>query len=139
MAVLRRLWSLHLGGLHGDQGKQQLGAISQAGFAEVLVLAGVWVGVDPQVSGQLVRTRKALVTTGKQTQMGFLARVGPDMPGLVLEPVEGLVTHGTPVGPQGWILLLFWLQGHHERRAKSGDEEKESKAWCGRSRGRLFF
>lgn len=121
MTVLRRLWSLDLGGLHGHQGKQQLGAIGQAGFAEVLVLAGVRVGVDPQVSGQLVRTRKALVTARKQTQMGFFTRVGPDVSGLVLEPVEGLVTHGAPVGPQGWIFLLFWFQGHHEERAKSGD------------------
>lgn len=45
----------------------------------------------PRVPGQLVGSREALRAAGKLADVRLLARVRPDVTGLVLETVEGLV------------------------------------------------
>lgn len=51
-----------------------------------------------RVACELVGAREAFCATGKGTDMRLFARVGPDVTGLVLETMEGLVAERTLVG-----------------------------------------
>lgn len=69
----------------------------------VLLLAlvaapGVGVAVYPRVPGQLIGTRKLLAAARELAGMGLLARVSADVPGLMLQTVEGLFTKRALVG-----------------------------------------
>ena len=58
----------------------------------------VGIVVYPRVTSQLVGARELLAASGELTGVRLLAGVGSDVPGLVLETVEGLVAHGALVG-----------------------------------------
>jgi hypothetical protein len=51
-----------------------------------------------RVSGELVATAEPLGATWEGALVGLLARVCPDVAGLMLQPVEGLVADGALVG-----------------------------------------
>lgn len=70
--------------------------------------------MDSGMSGELVGPREPLVASWKRARMRFLPRVGSDVAGLVLEPMEGLVAHWTFVWSSSGV-LAFGLRfgGHH--------------------------
>jgi len=84
----------------------------------------VRVVVDSGVSGELVRARETFCATGESAGMGLLSRVSADVTGLVLQPVEGLVTEGALVRT-GEVLarlllgLLLLQEGSHEAHGSS--------------------
>lgn len=59
----------------------------------------VGVGVDARVPGELVGPAEAFCASGIPADMRLLASVGADVPGLVLQAVEGLVTERALVRP----------------------------------------
>lgn len=85
--------------------------VQGAALAQVLVAARVGVGVDPQVSRQLVGPAEALEAPGKRTGVGLLAGVGPYVSRLVLEAVESLGAERTLVRPRCWILAGLGSHG----------------------------
>lgn len=93
----------------------------------LMVSPGVGIVVDPRVSGQLVGPTEALGAAGKVTGVWLLARVGPDVSGLMLQPMEGLVAPRTLVGSRevGSMLAsgvrlgatdVDWKAGGRDRR-----------------------
>lgn len=57
----------------------------------------VGVVMYPRVASQLIRAGELLAASRKLAGMGFLASVGSDMSGLMLQTVERLVAHGALV------------------------------------------
>lgn len=86
--------------------------------------SGVRVVVDARVTGQLVGAREALGAAGELAGVRLLARMRADVPRLVLEAVEGLVTEGAFVGARQVGALLAvrsWGHGgHHADRSHFG-------------------
>jgi hypothetical protein len=78
----------------------------------VLFIAPTRVGIAvyPRVPGELVGSAEAFRAARESTGVGLLARVGPDMTGLVLEAVEGLLAQRALVRP-GQVLSLVFLLG----------------------------
>jgi len=74
-----------------------------------VVASTVGVGVDASVSSQLVRATEAFRAPGKRAGMGLLAGVCADVPGLMLETMEGLIAERTFVGPWHFALPLLLL------------------------------
>lgn len=58
----------------------------------------VCISMNARVPSELVRPRETLVAAGESAGVGFLAGVGSDVAGLMLEAVECLITHRTFVG-----------------------------------------
>lgn len=111
-------------------------------FGQVLVAPQVRVGVDPEVACQLVRARKPLETARVVARVGLFAGVGADVAGLVLEPVEQLVTKVAFVGAGGGILFVFgcrlrfrgkgeWLGDANCGQRRPGELRWFTGVWCG--------
>lgn len=77
------------------------------GCVSVCVLLEVW----NKVPGEFVGAREALCASGESAGVRLFARVRPDVTGLVLEAVEGLVAEWALVGTRkvlSWFFLLLW-------------------------------
>jgi len=70
---------------------------------------GVGVVVYPRVSSQLIAAGELLGATGKVASMGLLAGVSANVPGLVFQAVEGLVTERALVGARQFVGALCLL------------------------------
>ena len=106
-------------GLFGDV--DGLGVVVLLAFAP----PRVWVVVDSRVAGELVGSAEAFCAAGELAAVRLLARVGADVPGLVLQAVKGLLADGTLVGARQVLALvvLRWRilnGGRHEADAGRG-------------------
>jgi hypothetical protein len=70
--------------------------------------------------GQLVGSREALGAAGELAGVRLLARVRPDVSGLVLETVEGLVAQWALVGSGQVLAVLTGLTADHGRHHTDG-------------------
>lgn len=92
-------------------------------LAHLLVLVTpprVGIVVNSGVSGKLVRAGEALGAAMKLAGVRLLAGMRADVPGLVLEAVEGLVAQRALVGPGQIRALVGVRAGHHGRHHAHG-------------------
>lgn len=75
----------------------------------------IGVVVYPRVAGQLVGARELLAAARELASMGLLSGVSPDVPGLVLEAMEGLVAERALVGPGELIGRLLGRLARRQR------------------------
>ena len=90
-----------------------------------VVSSTVGVRVDPGVTSQFVRTAEALCTAGISAGMRLLSGVRPDVPGLVLETMECLVTQMALVGTGHFTLTLLLVGDVH-----TGDGLRQQRSCC---------
>lgn len=121
----RRQWSHH-----GWAGEGRTGGGGGAHFGQVLIATRIWVSVNARMSGEFVGPRESLVAAWKRARMRFLSCVGPNVAGLVLEAMEGLVAHGTFIWSCSRVLAFGLSFGRHHdvrRRANANSREFHSE------------
>lgn len=84
----------HLGIEHASSGSV-VQALASAREHLAATSPRVWVVMNAKVTCQLIRATEALRTAGKGTGMWLLAGMCPNMTGLMLESVKGLLTDRT--------------------------------------------
>lgn len=84
----------------------------------------VGVAVYPRVPGELIGAGEFLAAAWEVAGMRFLARVGPDVPRLVLKTVEGLLAQRALVRPWELIVDLSRLAG---RQRTVGSEDGDGR------------
>lgn len=122
----------HAGRLHHARGDGS----GSGGLVLLVAPPRVGVVVYPRMAGELVGAAEAFRASGEGTGMGLLSSVGPDVAGLVLKTMEGLLAEGTLVGARelvlaGGIVLGVLEERSHEAHGGSGHGR------VGRGRGLL--
>lgn len=95
----------------------------------------------PRMTGQLVRSRKALVTSRMGTGVGLFTSVRPDVPRLVLQSIEGTIAQWTLVGTGDLALvdvegrfelcLYVWVVGVQSTGRRINGGENGLLRWIG--------
>ena len=115
----RRHHGSHGGALDGTVLSDVLGDVMPH-LLRLVAPPRVGVVVNPRVTGQLVGAGEALGAARELAGVRLLAGMGADMPGLVFQAVEGLITQGALVGPGQIRTVLAVGAADHGRHHAHG-------------------